>query len=192
MANADAARGLIPVRNAHGGSYNCALRAYTARSDYAQALFVGDPVVKSGLADANGRPGCVLATAGATNAITGVIVGFEDPASMALGYGAASTQRTILVNDDPDALFEIQEDSAGAATALADVGLNVDLIAAAGSTSFRTSGWMADSSTKAVGATLQLKIVGFQERADVEPAVAKSKLLVKINLHTESPHTVGL
>lgn len=192
MANVDNARGLVPVRNAHGGAYNCAARAYTARSDYATALFIGDPVVKSGLADATGRPGCVLATAGATNGITGVVVGFEDAASMQLGYGAASTQRTVLVADDPNLLFEIQEDSVGAATALADVGLNVDLVAAAGSTANRTSGWMADSSTKAVGATLQLKIVGFQERADVEPAVAKSKLLVKINLHTEAPNTAGL
>jgi hypothetical protein len=192
MANADFARGLIPVRNAAGGLYNCAARAYTARSDYNQALFIGDPVVKSGLADANGRPGCVLATAGATNAITGVIVGFEDIASMQLGYGAALTQRTVLVADDPDLLFEVQEDSGGAATALADVGLNVDLIAAAGSTTTRTSGWMADSSTKATGATLQCKIVGFQERADVTPASSKSKLLVKINLHTEAANTAGL
>ena len=45
MANADFARGLVPVRNAAGGLYNCAARAYTARSDYAQALFGGDPVV---------------------------------------------------------------------------------------------------------------------------------------------------
>lgn len=192
MANADFARGLVPVRNAAGGVYNCAARAYTARSDYATALFIGDPVVKSGLADANGRPGCIIATQGATNAITGVVVGFEDPASMLLGYGAASTQRTVLVADDPDLLFEIQEDSVGAATALADVGLNVDLISAAGSATTRTSGWMADSSTKAVGATLQLKIVGFQERADVTPASSKSKLLVKINLHTEVAGVVGL
>jgi hypothetical protein len=192
MANADFARGLVPVRNAHGSPYNCALRAYTARSDYAQALFIGDPVTHSGLADANGRPGCVLSTAGATNQITGVIVGFEDPASLLLGYGAASTQRTVLVCDDPDQLFEIQEDAAGATTALADIGLNVDLVAAAGSTTTRTSGWMADSSTKAAGATLQLKIIGFQERADVEPAVAKSKLLVKINLHSMAPATAGL
>lgn len=192
MANADFARGLIPVRNAAGGAYNCAARAYTAVSTYATALFIGDPVVKSGLADANGRPGCVLATAGATNGITGVVVGFEDVASLLLGYGAASTQRTVLVADDPDLLFEIQEDSVGAATALADVGLNVDLIAAAGSTTQRTSGWMADSSTKATSATLQCKIVGFQERSDVTPASSKSKLLVKINLHTEAANTAGL
>lgn len=192
MANADFARGLIPVRNAGGGVHNNALRAYTAVSTYATALFIGDPVVKSGLADANGRPGCVLATAGATNAITGVVVGFEDVPSMLLGYGAASTTRTVLVDDDPNSLFEIQEDAVGATTALADIGLNVDLIAAAGSTTTRTSGWMLDSSTKAVGATLQLKMVGFQERIDNTPASAKAKVLVKINLHTEVAGVVGL
>lgn len=192
MANADFARGLIPVRNAAGGVHNNALRAYTARSDYATALFIGDPVVKSGLADANGRPGCVLATAGAGNALTGVVVGFEDIPSMTLGYGAASTQRTVLVDDDPNTLYEIQEDAGGATTALTDVGQNVDLISAAGSTTTRTSGWMADSSTHAVGATLQLKIIGFQERTDNTPASAKAKLLVKINLHTEVAGVVGL
>lgn len=192
MANANYARGLIPVRSFAGSNYECPLRAYTARSDYATALFIGDPVVKSGLADANGRPGIILATAGATNAITGVVVGFEDIASMTLGYGAASTQRTVLVADSPGTLFEIQEDAVGATTALADVGLNCDLISAAGSTTNRVSGWMMDSSTKAAGATLQLKIVGFVERIDNTPASANAKMLVTINLHTEVPGVVGL
>lgn len=192
MPNANFARGLIPVRMAGGGYYSGACRAYTARSDYATDLFIGDPVVKSGLADANGRPGCTLATQGATNAITGVVVGFEDVPSMILGYGKASTQRTVLVADDPDLLFEIQEDAVGATTALADIGLNADLISAAGSATQRTSGWMLDSSTKAAGATLQLKMVGFVERTDNTPASANAKVLVRINLHTEVAGVVGL
>jgi hypothetical protein len=155
------------------------------------ALFIGDPVVKSGLADANGRPGCILATAGAGNAITGVVVGFEDALAAPRlrrrldAAHRARRRRPVPALRDPGR-------RGGATTALADVGLNVDLISAAGSTTTRTSGWMADSSTKAVGATLQLKIVGFQERSDVTPASSKSKLLVKINLHTEVAGVVGL
>jgi hypothetical protein len=57
--------------------------------------------------------------------------------SMILGYGAASTTRAGAGRRRPALVFEAQEDAGGATTALADIGLNVDLIAAAGSTTKR-------------------------------------------------------
>jgi hypothetical protein len=190
MANASNPRGLVPVRRFSGGSYNNALRRYSAPSSYATSLFVGDPVVKTGTADANGYPEVNAATAGGN--ITGVVVGFEDVASMTLGYGAASTTRAVLVADDPELLFEIQEDAVGGALAVTGIGLNADLIAAAGSTTNKTSGWMLDTSTAATTATLQVKIVEFQHRADNEVASAGAKVLVKINKHTELAGVAGI
>jgi hypothetical protein len=190
MANASLARGLVPVRSFGRSGYANALRCYSAPSSYATALFIGDPVVKTGTSDADGYSQINLATAG--GAITGVVVGFEDVASMRLGYGAASTTRRVLVADDPEELFEIQEDAVGGALALASVGLNADLVAASGSTSTRMSGWMLDTSTAATTATLQVKIVEFVHREDNEPASANAKVLVKINNHTELAAVAGI
>jgi hypothetical protein len=192
MANANFASGLKPVRNADGTPYNCSTTRYSCPSTYATALFIGDPVVKTGTSDADGYSEVNLATAGAGNSITGVVVGFEDSASMLLGYGAASTTRAVLVADKTNLLFEIQEDAVGGTVALASVGLNIDLIAAAGSTTNRVSGWMADSSTAASGATLQLNIKGFAHRPDNTPASANSVLLVTINKHTETSAQAGI
>lgn len=190
MANANSPTGLRPVAYMGGAPYNGAANLYIATDS--NALFIGDPVVKAGSASADGIPTCTIATNGATNAITGVVVGFQDKASMELGYGAGSTTRQVLVADDPNLLFEVQEDSGGATTALNDIGLNVDLISAAGSTTKRISQWQVDSSTKAVGATLQCKLRGFAQRPDNTPASANAKVLVSINLHTETPGVVGL
>ena len=190
MANANYATGLKPVRRVSGAPYNNALRRYSAPSSYATSLFIGDPVIKTGTADAQGYPEINAAANGGF--ITGVVVGFEDPASMTLGYGAASTTRAVLVADDPELLFEIQEDAVGGTLALASVGLNCDLISAAGSTFNRVSGWMLDTSTAATTATLQVKILEFQHRPDNEIPSANSKVLVKINKHTELAGVVGI
>lgn len=191
MANANFASGLKPVRSFARSGFANALRRYVAPASYATALFPGDPVVKVAAgAHTTGENTINLAAAG--GAVTGVVVGFEDPASLVLGYGAASTLRYVLVDDDPESLFEVQEDAVGGALALADVGLNADLVAAAGSATTRTSGWMLDTSTKAVTSTLQVKIIQFQVREDNEPGVANAKVLVKINNHTELAATAGL
>lgn len=190
MANSNSARGLIPVRKFAASGYANAIRRYSCPSTYATALFIGDPVIKTGTSDADGFSEVNSAASGGS--ITGVVVGFEDPGSLQLGYGAASTTRAVLVADDPEELFEIQEDAVGGALALASVGLNCDLISAAGSTYTRASGWMLDSSTAATTATLQVKIIEFQHRVDNEPAVANAKVLVKINKHTELAAVAGI
>ena len=190
MANSNAPRGLVSVRKFAESGYANALRRYSVPSTYATALYLGDPVIKTGTADANGYSEVNAAANGGF--ITGVVVGFEDPASMLLGYGAASTTRAVLVDDNPESLFEIQEDAVGGALAVTAVGLNADLISAAGSTATRASGWMLDSSTAAVTATLQVKIIEFQHREDNEIATANAKILVKINKHTELANVAGI
>jgi hypothetical protein len=190
MANTSSIRGLVPVRSFARSGFANPIRRYSVPASYATALFIGDPVIKTGTSDADGYSEVNSAANGGF--ITGVVVGFEDVASLQLGYGAASTVRAVLVDDDPESLFEIQEDAVGGTLALASVGLNADLISAAGSTYTRASGWQLDTSTAAVTATLQVKIVEFQHRVDNEPASASAKLLVKINKHTELAAVVGI
>jgi hypothetical protein len=204
MANTDAPFGLRPVMHRNGAAYNGAVRYYFAPATYATAIFIGDPVVKTGTANTTevsapgaGKfgPGTLpevnVATVGDGNAITGVVVSIADDADSVL-YGAASTARVIAVADDPDLLFEIQADGTLAATS---VGLNAVLIAThSGSTSTGLSGMELDttSDVPAADASNQLTIVGFPNREDVDLASANVNALVKINNHTEAHGAIGL
>jgi hypothetical protein len=167
-----------------GAPYNGQANTYTALASYATNMFIGDPVVVTG-ARGSGHQVVQVATAGATNQITGFIVGFEPtPGIVSLGYGAASTLRFPIVADSPELLFELQEDAVGGAIAEASIGLNVDLVAGTGSTATKKSGWMIDSSTVGADATFQMIIRDIVTRVDNESATAYAKYLCSINLHT--------
>lgn len=192
MANANTAVGLIPRRHRNGAPFVGPLRKYFVPPSDSTPLFIGDPVVITGTADARGISAVTRATAGSAGRITGVVVGFDYDEStpnarlvVEAGYRAASTAGYVLVCDDPTVLYEIQEDSVGGALTAASVGLNADLIAANGSTFARQSGFMLDSSTAATTAALQLRIIELQQRADVEMGTL-AKWLVAINLPTET------
>jgi len=186
MANGNAARGLVPLRHKNGAPYNGAATRYYVGTGVATNLFVGDPVLVSGSGDAAGVPGVVLATAGATNYITGAIVGIESltPTAILTNYHVSGTAGYVLVADDPDLIFEIQEDSDGGALAVTDISENADLISGTGSTYTGSSGWMLDSSSHGTGATKQLKILSLEQRPD-NAIGAYAKWLVEINLHSQ-------
>ena len=188
MPNTNVAFGLRPVRHAHESGYGPSVREYFVPAADGTALFIGDPVILAGSADATLTAATVTrATAAGGNRVTGAVIGFRPSASIeANGYRLASTDAYVLVSDDPDALYEIQEDSVGGALAAVDIGLNADLIAGTGNVYTKRSGFMLDTSTKATTATLQLRIVGLSDRADNEVG-AQAKVLVRLNLTTETP-----
>jgi hypothetical protein len=100
-------------------------------------------------------------------------------------YHPASTAQYILVADDPNLLFEIQEDSVGGSIAMATAGTkNADLVAGTGSTVTGFSGWQLDSSTIQTTNTLQLRLVQGLTQVDNTMASTNAKWLVKINLHS--------
>lgn len=192
MPNVSGPRGLVAKRYRNGAPFVGPLRKYYVSAGDSTALFIGDPVIISGTGDAKGVPGCTRSTAASAGRITGVVCGIANdeslPASndmLELGYRPASTAGYVLVCDDPNVLYEIEEDSVGGALAVTAIGLNADLVAAAGSTFTRNSGFMLDSSTAATTATLQLRIVGLEQRPDNEVG-ASAKWLVAINLPTET------
>lgn len=185
MANSNAAAGLLPVRYMSGAPYAGAANKYYVPSTDSTALFRGDPVIIAGDADADGLPTVTRATAAGAGRITGVVVGVVPSPTITTQHRPASTAAYVLVADDPELLFEIQEDAVGGALAAVDVGLNADLIAAAGSTVTGLSGFQLDTSTKATTNTLQLRIKGFVQRAD-NVIGANAKVLVSINLPTET------
>jgi len=206
MANSDTPFGLRPVRHRNGAAYNGAVNYYYVPSTYATALFVGDPVVKTGTANttivtAPGAgefgigtlPEVNKAAAGDTNLITGVVVAFAaDPNGLERIYNPASTERVIAVCDDPDVIFEIQADGAIAAT---QVGLNAVLIYTnSGDTNTGRSGAELDttSDAPAADASNQLTIQRVVNREDNEAGSAFTKVEVKINQHTEANNVLGL
>ena len=128
------------------------------------------------------------ATAGATNRITGVIVGFAPlPNDLTKQYNPASTERVALVCDDPDVIFEIQSDGALSA---AQVSLNAVLIyTSSGSTVSGLSGAELDSGTAtapAADATYQLMIQRASNTPGNDITAAYCKVEVMISNHSEA------
>lgn len=186
MANADRPFGLWPRRHRSGAPYNGAANPYFVPSTDSNAMYLGDPVVVTGTSNTSTlvpmdgnhgnayQPGTVpavqLATAGAGNDITGVIIAVEASPDSGLKnvYRPASTEAIVWVADDPDLVFEAQEDSDGGALAATDVGQNVDLVSGSGSTVTGYSGWELDSSTAGTGSTIQMRLERLVNRLDNE------------------------
>lgn len=183
MANNDVAKGLWPVRHRSGAPYNGAATRYYVPASDGTALYLGDPVITAGGADADGVQTVTKATAAGGAYMLGPVVSVEPVTRDSTPYREASTARYVWVADDPDLIFEIQEDAVGGALAAADVGLNADWIAGTGDAIYGRSGAELDSSTKATTNTLQLRIEGFVQRTDNEIG-ANAKVLVAINLHS--------
>lgn len=182
MSNVNIARGLVPVRDKFGRPYNGQANLYMAPATYGTALYVGDPVIITGTADADGVPEVNIATAGATNKITGVIVGFRPVQATDPVYGAASTLRYIWVSDDPFLIYEIQANST-AAVAVTDIGTNANLISGSGSTVTGYSGWQLNTTSMTADATYQLTIERLVPRPDnAIDTSTYAKLEVSINL----------
>lgn len=198
MANANKPMGLSPVQYLSGAPWSGQARVYYIASTDNNAFAIGDPVASSGSADTNGVPGITLATAGAGNAIRGVVVGLGTKESLMADPNnlnttvvpATKTQNYYaLVVDDPSVIFEVQEIGTGTTLTAAAVGLNCDL--AAGANNGYVSGWVLDNATEAAGATLQVRLLGLARRQD-NAFGQYAKWLVKINNHELAAGTAGL
>ena len=163
---------------------------------------VGDAVKLAG--DARAATGAPTVTrAGATDVPVGIVVGIlftgvgdltNMPPVNDLNtpvYRRASTDRYLLVCDDPNIVYEVQYagTSVSAATITSNVGLNGQFTTTAGSTTSGASGMQLDSSGLATTATLPLKIVGFPNRPDNIPGDTYFSYFVKLNGSTNSSGT---
>lgn len=201
MANTNTPWGLAPSRYFNGTPWNGGGNTYYIASSDTNAYAIGDPVtLVSGGADANGIPGVTLATAGFGNLVTGVVLGmggptyggfFGDPTNLNTTIVPATKTKAyyILVCDDPNVLFTIQEGGSGSALTVASVGKNFDL--KSGTNSGYLSGWTLDNGTSNTGSTRQLKIFSLDQT--VGNAVGQyAKWLVFINNHSYRTGLVGV
>src|SRR3990167_9430692 len=144
MANTDIARGFKLVGTLHGKPAQ--IRRYSIPSTDGTATFIGDAVKVAGGADSDGTTATVAQVA-ATNAILGVMVGVDKVTGVSdanlnlyATHRPASVGMYVYVCDDPDAIYEIQEDGVGATIDATDIGLNADVVVAAGSATTGMSG----------------------------------------------------
>lgn len=200
MANVDRPRGLRPIKHLNGSPWNGRVTHYLV-TDTA-AMYVGDIVKHSGTAGAagafvygqsvEGMPVCARCTdgTGTTDTPLGVVVGFLPLQPLQdVNYKAADgTDRIALVCDDPNVIFEAQEDAATTPIAAASVGLNIMFSTTAGSTVTGESGMEIISTQVAATTTHPLRIVGLVKRPDnalntAGAADDEGKFLVLFNQH---------
>lgn len=159
MANVDAAFGLRPIRYVSGAPYNGACnKYYIPATDTDAAAYIGSLVKLTGGADANGIP-VVTANVATTNPVIGVVVGVEPVTHESTVYRANSTARYVWVADDPNLLFEVQEDSVGGALAATACGATAALI-----------GFTSGSTTSGLSST-EIDSSGLSETADTDDDV---------------------
>lgn len=195
MANANIATGLTPIDD-NGTPWSGQFHLYSVPASQGTAIFRGDPVIPLGGVDAFGVPLVGLATAGSSNYLLGAMVSVvngpagggavaQNPLTRDLPtYHQASTVGYILVADDYDQRFVIQEDSVGGAMAAASVGWsNANLVSGSGSTTTGYSGYQLQSSSLNTSNTRQLRIVELLRSPDNVVGV-NAKWVVMINLHS--------
>lgn len=184
MANADAATGLRPVAYLSGAPYNGALNKYYVPSTDSTAIYIGGLVKLAGSADADGIP-TVTGNVATGDAVVGVVVSVEYAGNDEIVYRPASAARYVLVADDPNLLFEVQEDSVGGALAATAVGNTADLASfTSGKVASGKSLIEIDSSTATASGdgTEDVLIVRLAHRPDNEIG-ANAKWLVRLNNH---------
>lgn len=192
MANTDNAFGFKPVQHRNGAPYNGAFRLYSTVTTDATAIYIGDPVILSGTSSTiNGKIYSDVDQAATGDVITGVVIGVQPVTQDSTRYRAASTARLLMVADDPDLLFEIQEVSGGTALTANDAGLNANFVVAAGSTVTGLSGVELNNATEQTTNTLDVHIVGPVQRDD--NAIGEHcKWLVTINRHQFANQVAGI
>ena len=178
MANKDAAFGLRLVGKLGSGVANGGVTEYSIATGASGNIFSGDPVKMT-------NAGTILVAA-AGDEILGIFRGCkftnssgETVFSSHFPDGTSSSDIVAFVEDDPDAVFEVQ---CAGSLAQTDVGLNADISYTSGSTKTGMSAVEVSATTAATSA--QLRIMGFSgDPTNNELGSANVNAIVSINEH---------
>ena len=198
MANQDAAFGLRPLKSVGQGDDSTGMSSHTIVAGDASTIFQGSPVIAAaGYVDAS--------TAGAVpnmGAFWGCF--YNDPTTLKPTFKnyypgsitpPSSKDVEAFVYDNPNQMFEIQSDNAGASTQ-ADVFSNADMVNFGGSTLNGVSTAELDDSTIAASSDVaaQLLIIGVSrdpKNSDLGSANVNWRVLVNMHLFGHGVGTVG-
>lgn len=207
MANANVPRGLIPYRRFDNSVFNGPFGVYYVPSSYGTPLYIGDPVdIKSGSNDTIGTPSIILASVGSPilGVIVGIVNGGPEGALITVTrdlpiYHPASTAQYVAVAEDPNILYEVQDDASTQSSFAPIVwaGKNANLVSGSGSTTTGFSGWQLAASTVATTNTLDVKIIRPLQQADnviggTVNTNMNAKWLVKLNNSRFANQTAGV
>lgn len=191
MANPSIPNGAVPVRSLTG-SYEGNVNLYSVPSSDATLIGIGDFVKLVGTAQTiNDVTYPDVSRAATGDVMVGVCTGVLPVTRDSTVYREASVQRVIMVADDPQLLFEMQESSGGTAFTANDIGLNANFVVASASTTTGLSATTLDNSTEATTNTLDLKIVGLSNKQN-NAVGASAKWIVKINRHQFANQIAGV
>lgn len=183
MPNSDTPMGLRPVGGLNGAPFSGRVSRYCIPATDNVACYVGSLVKPAGSADADGVM-TVTSNVSTGNPVIGVVVGVEPTSRDSETYRVASTLRYVLVADDPNTLFVVQDD-ASATLAATNIGMSADLTGfTSGSTITGRSATevSATTATASGDGTEDVLILGLQRRPDNEFG-AWQDMIVRLNNH---------
>ena len=197
MANANKPCGFKPVKNITGADWDGRGNLYFIHKSNTAVIRVGDPVTKDmTIANRDTKHGLMSVTiAASTNQIVGVVVAvgatrsgpYADPTDLTKNYAPATKSKDYfaLVCDDPNVIYEIQEESGTTQIASSYMGCNQIFVADTAATTLAAgqtvSGFhLACTTTGAPAATtFDVKLLGLASRTD-NTYGAYAKWLVKL------------
>lgn len=191
--NANRPQGLRPVGTLGSAGYTGRIQIFSTSTSDTQAIGIGDPVVLTGTGDTNGVATVTRLTQAGTTTIVGAVVGIKpDPTDLTKTYRAASSATFVLVDTDPNTLYEIADSSSAQTTCLAatDIGSNATL--SLGTVDTTTgNGKTVIGTSVGTTTTLDVKILNLAPK--VGNAIGDyAKYIVKINRHTYGTVTAGI
>src|SRR5215472_11271348 len=162
MPNVNAPFGLRPYSMKSGAPYNGAVRTYYVPASNPTALYIGDPLVT------------------VTNSSDTTVITLQQTQTPYLASGQAAY---VVVSDDPDLLYAVQEDGSGGASMVSGAsGRNANLLSGTGNTFSGQSGWTMQTASLATTAAHQLHIIQLLQSPLSDNAVGQyARWLVKIN-----------
>ncbi len=192
MANVSQLRGFVPSRYLNGAAWNCAANLYYIPSTDGTIISPGDAVKSVALSDANGVMG--IQKAAGTDTVRGVVIAILPAPPYLPSFLGSNIDLTVqntpatktkayyaLVVDDPNVLFELQDDGLSALTATSVNKNTIFTVANPTSPSTNSASVLTTGSVNTTN-TLNLKMMGLIQRDDNAFGV-NAKWLVKFNLH---------
>lgn len=166
------------------------VKTFTVAAAHATRLSPGDAVVITSTADANGLQQVDAAAAGAafTGIIESVAPNFATEAFTDVGL-PAGVAGSVIVNCDPRAIYEV--DASNGPFVIADVGLNVPLVATAATVSggLSISNMTVNKTGAATTATIEWRLVKLVTGVD---GVLGSRVQVRANNTTSIAGAAGV
>lgn len=201
MTNVAGPRGFIPSRYRNGVAYTGAVNMYHIPVSDTNQYNPGDAVKSSANADGNGVPDVVKA--GSTDTVRGVIVGvlLSSPGSPSLlGVNLDMTVQNIpsgknrdyyvLVADDPNIIFELQDDGLNSLTATAS-NKNATFTVSNPTSPQQNSATTLTSGSVGVAQASNLRIMGLVQKPN-NSFGSYATWLVTFNQHEYMGNTAGV